>query len=45
MTRYRAYEARLAGHTVGETFERAAAFLMLAAEAGQPAAGAVHAAG
>jgi hypothetical protein len=45
MTRYRAYEARLAGHTVGETFERAAAFLMLAAEAGQPAAGAVPAAG
>jgi endogenous inhibitor of DNA gyrase (YacG/DUF329 family) len=33
MTRYRAYEAQLAGHTVGETFERAAAFLLLAAEA------------
>ena len=31
MTRYRTYEARLAGHTVGETFERAAAFLLLAA--------------
>jgi hypothetical protein len=37
MTRYRAYEAQLAGHTVGETFDRAAAFLLLAAEAGQPA--------
>ena len=33
MTRYRAYEAQLAGHTVGETFERATAFLLLAAEA------------
>jgi hypothetical protein len=31
MTRYRAYEAQLAGHSVGETFERAAAFLELAA--------------
>ena len=31
MTRYRAYEAQLAGHTVGEIFERAAAFLKLAA--------------
>ena len=39
MTRYRAYQAQLAGHTVGETFERAAAFLLLAAEAGQPATG------
>jgi hypothetical protein len=38
MTRYRAYEAQLAGHTVGETFERAAAFLLLAAGAAtQPA--------
>jgi len=27
MTRYRAYEAQLAGHTIGETFTRAAAFL------------------
>jgi hypothetical protein len=34
MTRYRAYQAQLAGHTVGETFGRAAAFLLLAAEAG-----------
>ncbi len=31
MTRYRAYEAQLAGHNVGETFGRAAAFLKLVA--------------
>jgi hypothetical protein len=31
MTRYRAYQARLAGHTIGETFGRASAFLKLAA--------------
>jgi hypothetical protein len=31
MTRFRSYEAQLADHTVGETFERAAAFLKLAA--------------
>jgi hypothetical protein len=31
MTRYRAYQAHLAGHAIGETFERAAAFLHLAA--------------
>jgi hypothetical protein len=31
MTRYRAYEAQLAGRTIGETFGRAAAFLKLAA--------------
>jgi hypothetical protein len=31
MTRYRSYQAQLAGHTVGETFDRAAAFLRLAA--------------
>ena len=30
MTRYRAYQAQLAGHTIGETFGRAAAFLKLA---------------
>jgi hypothetical protein len=30
-TRYRAYQAQLAGHTIGETFGRAAAFLKLAA--------------
>jgi hypothetical protein len=29
-TRYRAYQAQLAGHTIGETFGRAAAFLALA---------------
>jgi hypothetical protein len=33
MTRYRAYQVELAGHRVGETFERAAAFLRLAADA------------
>jgi hypothetical protein len=50
MTRYRAYQAQLAGHTIGETFGRSAAFLALAAAnatditdvswpaAGQPAA-------
>lgn len=32
MTRYRAYQAQLAGHPIGETFTRAAAFLRLAAE-------------
>ena len=31
MTRYRAYQAQLAGHTIGETFGRAAAFLKQAA--------------
>ena len=31
MARYRAYQARLAGDTIGETFERAAAFLNLTA--------------
>ena len=31
MTRYRAYEAQLEGHTVGEIFGRAAAFLELVA--------------
>jgi hypothetical protein len=45
MTRYRAYETQLAGHTVGETFERAAAFLKLAAaqatSAAEVSAGAV----
>jgi hypothetical protein len=30
-TRYRAYQAQLAGHTIGETFGRAGAFLKLAA--------------
>jgi hypothetical protein len=32
MTRYRAYQARLAGQPVGATFRRATAFLRLAAE-------------
>lgn len=31
MTRYRAYQDQLAGHTIGETFGRAAEFLKLAA--------------
>jgi hypothetical protein len=31
MTRHRAYQAHLAGHTIGETFGRAAEFLKLAA--------------
>jgi hypothetical protein len=31
MTRYRAYQAQLAGHTIGETFARSAAFLTLTA--------------
>jgi hypothetical protein len=31
MTRYRAYEVHLAGHTIGETFGRVTAFLKLAA--------------
>ncbi len=31
MTRYRAYQAQLAGHTIGEIFGRAAAFLKLTA--------------
>jgi hypothetical protein len=31
MTRYRAYQAQLAGHTIGETFSRTAGFLKLAA--------------
>lgn len=33
MTRYRAYQVQLADRPVGETFERAAAFLQLAADA------------
>ena len=31
MTRYQAYQTQLAGHTIGETFARAAAFLKRAA--------------
>jgi hypothetical protein len=34
MTRYRAYQAQLAGSPIGETFTLATAFLRLAAEAG-----------
>jgi hypothetical protein len=34
LARYRAYQARLAGHPVGETFTRATAFLGLVAEEG-----------
>ena len=34
MTRYRAYQAHLAGHTIGEVFGRATVFLRLAAAAG-----------
>ena len=32
LTRYRAYQAQLAGQPIGETFRRATAFLRLAAE-------------
>jgi hypothetical protein len=32
MTRYRAYQAQLAGQPVGATFRHATAFLLLAAE-------------
>jgi hypothetical protein len=32
MTRYRDYQARLAARPLGETFERAVPFLLLAAE-------------
>ena len=38
MARYRAYESQLAGHSVGETFELAAAFLKLAAAEATPIA-------
>jgi len=44
MTRYRAYQAQLAGHTIGETFGRAAEFLKLpAANATSIANPSVHA--
>ncbi len=36
MTRYRAYQAQLAGRPAGETFGQAVAFLRQAAEAGSP---------
>jgi hypothetical protein len=32
LTRYRAYQAQLAGHPIGETFTQATAFLRLVAE-------------
>ncbi len=38
MTRYRAYQAHLAGHTIGEVFGRATAFLRLAAASAASAA-------
>jgi hypothetical protein len=44
MTRYQAYQARLAAHTVGEVFGPAAAFLKLAAACAPSITGAsVHA--
>jgi hypothetical protein len=39
MTRYREYQARLAARAVGETFDRAAAFLLRASADGAPADG------
>jgi len=39
MTRYHAYQAQLAGHTVGEVFGPAAAFLKLAAANAFPITG------
>jgi hypothetical protein len=36
MTRYRAYQAELAGHTIGEVFGRATAFLKLTAASTTP---------
>ena len=38
MTRYRAYQAQLAGHTIGDVIGRAAAFLHLAAAGATPSA-------
>ena len=38
LTRYRAYQAELAGHPVGETFTQATAFLRLVAEGSSSAA-------
>lgn len=39
LSRYRSYQERLAGRTIGETFERASAFLALAFSAAGAAAG------
>ncbi len=36
MARYRAYQAHLAGHTIGETFRQAVAFLTLTGAAAGP---------
>jgi hypothetical protein len=43
MTRYRAYQAHLAGHTIGQTFAEAAAFLKLAANVPAIADASAHA--
>jgi hypothetical protein len=43
MTRYRAYQAHLAGHTIGQTFAAAAAFLKLAANVPAIADASAHA--
>ena len=45
MTRYRAYQDQLAGHTIGEIFGRAVAFLELAARNAPSADISAHAAG
>jgi endogenous inhibitor of DNA gyrase (YacG/DUF329 family) len=39
MSRYLAYQERLAGRTIGETFDRAAAFLVLASRTARQASG------
>ncbi len=45
MSRYRAYQDHLAGHAVGETFERAAAFLTTLASRGTDGPGELSASG
>jgi hypothetical protein len=42
MTRYREYQARLAARAVGETFDRAAAFLLQASDGGTSDGGALN---
>jgi hypothetical protein len=42
MTRYREYQARLAARAVGETFDRAAAFLLRASDGGTSDGGALN---
>ena len=44
MSRYQAYQARLAGHTIGTTFGRAVAFLQLAADRAASLSDTAHAA-